>query len=291
MQFEKPTSIPIFDFGGSGPTINLAVANGFPPGTYAPLIEPLTSKYHVVSVQPRALWNDPPDPEVLSSWYMLADDLLAGLKEHNLTDVISIGHSMGGVAAMLAAIAEPSRFRALILLDPTLLSPPVVNMLYFLRIIGQMNRFPLARGALKRRNHFDSVDTAFAYWRRKQLFKMWSDEALRIYAECMTQPSSDGNGLELVWPPAWESQYFKTVLLDWPREVKKLRDLMPILAIQGSRTNTFTNSSAGIFRRLVPNAAVRKIKNHGHLFPMTAPEEVRNLITEWLAELPVKNKG
>lgn len=77
------------------PTMHLAVANGFPPLTYTPLLGPLTDRYRVVSLPPRPLWSNPPSPETLTSWRVLADDLLAGMREYDLRDVIAVGHSFG----------------------------------------------------------------------------------------------------------------------------------------------------------------------------------------------------
>ena len=52
----------------------------------------------------------------------LADDAIAFLTAMNLSDVILIGHSMGGLTAALAACRSPL-IRAAILADPTFLSP------------------------------------------------------------------------------------------------------------------------------------------------------------------------
>jgi sigma-B regulation protein RsbQ len=53
-----------------------------------------------------------------------ADDLLAVLRELNLHDVVFVGHSVGAMIGVLAAIKEPQRFGRLVLLAP---SPRFVN--------------------------------------------------------------------------------------------------------------------------------------------------------------------
>ncbi|MBC8099152.1 MAG: alpha/beta hydrolase, partial [Armatimonadetes bacterium] len=108
---------PIYEFGGSGQIINLAVANGFPPATYQPLFQPLIAAYRVLAMLPRALWQPSTPPTELLSWKItLAPDLLNGFHEHDLHDVIAVGHSFGAIASLLAVIQAPSRFKALILL-------------------------------------------------------------------------------------------------------------------------------------------------------------------------------
>ena len=38
------TDYPLTEFGGSGPLMVISLANGFPPQTYRPLLDPLTDR-------------------------------------------------------------------------------------------------------------------------------------------------------------------------------------------------------------------------------------------------------
>ncbi|WP_370448897.1 alpha/beta fold hydrolase [Cryobacterium sp. TMT2-15-1] len=53
-----------------------------------------------------------------------ADDLLEILDELDVTDVVYVGHSVGGMIGVLAANRDPSRFGALVLITP---SPRYIN--------------------------------------------------------------------------------------------------------------------------------------------------------------------
>ena len=284
MTQDIPSPLPIVEIGGRGPLIHLAVANGFPAQTYRPLLDPLTRDHRVINILPRALWPSPPLPDTLNSWAQMAEDILAGLRQRDLRDVIAVGHSMGGVASMLAVLAEPERFRALILLDPTFLPPSALRLIWLMRITGQSARFPLAEGARKRRAKFADFDDALAYWTPKPLFRDWPAESLRLYAESMTRPSADG-GLELAWPPLWEARYYMTVYLSWRREVRRLRGLLPVLAVQGALTDAFTDPSVRIMRRLVPDATYARVEGFRHLFPQAAPEQTRKIVEPWIRSL------
>ena len=274
---------PLIEIGGSGPPIHLALANGFPPEAYRPLLEPFTARYRVLCLLPRPLWNPPPAPDGLSSWRDLATDLLHGLRAHNLEGVIAVGHSMGGVHSLLAVLAEPCRFRALILLDPTILPPLPLAAIRLLQALGMGSHFPLVRGALRRRAHFESVEEAFAYWRAKPLFRDWSDEVLRLYAEGLTCPAPDGS-VTLRWSPQWEARIYQTILTDVWRDVPRLRGLLPTLIVRGEQTNTFVAASERRMRRLLPEATLITLEGHGHLFPMSAPQETRRIMEAWLRE-------
>lgn len=277
-----PTSYPLVDLGGAGPVVSLAIANGFPPQTYRPLLDPFTDRHRVVCLLPRALWGSSLPPESLTSWQQMADDLVAGLRQHHLTDVIAIGHSVGAVTSTLAAIAEPERFRALVLLDPSFLPPALLAVIRLLRATRQSHRFPLARASLRRRTKFANVEQAFEYWRVKPLFADWPAETIRLYAESMTRSSNNGGSVELAWPPQWESQVYQTIFTDWQREIPKLRSLLPVLVIRGTETNTFTGTAERIAKRLLPDATYASIEGHGHLFPQSAPVETRRIIESWL---------
>src|SRR5258708_5060336 len=111
------TRIEFHNFNGSsGPLVHLACANGFPAQTYTRALEPLFKNFHVVSANVRALWADCP-PESLTHWSQLGDDILRALDQITDQPVIGIGHSVGAVATMYAAIKCPERFSRLVLVD------------------------------------------------------------------------------------------------------------------------------------------------------------------------------
>ncbi len=280
----KPTMPqPLYTFGGAGPVMHLAIANGFPPQIYAPLLQPFTSRYRVVCLLPRALWPERPEPpDQPGSWRSLGDDLLAGMREYGLTGVIAVGHSFGGIASMLAALDEPERFHALILLDPTILPPERVQMLKMAKETGQTEQIPLVQTARRRRREFESANDAYTYFKTKSLFKDWPDETVLLYAESITRPSSSGNGVELVWSPEWEAHYYRSMYTEIWETLPRLRGLLPTLVIRGGTTDTFVEEAAAQMKSLVPDATYLEIPGHGHLFPQSAPEETRQVMETWL---------
>ena len=173
-------SIPLdllHDFGGQGPLIHLAHANGFPPGAYAPFAQALTTTspsdsgptYHLIGLPARPLWPGS-QPRSAPTWHTLADDLLQGLHELGLRDLIGLGHSMGGVYTMLAALRQPDLFRALVLIDPVILPPGWLRTLRLMRWLGLGRRQPLVQGALRRRRVWPSRQACFQRYRGKPLF-------------------------------------------------------------------------------------------------------------------------
>jgi pimeloyl-ACP methyl ester carboxylesterase len=263
--------------------LHIAVANGFAPETYLPMLQPLGGRFRLFSLPPRPLWDPPPPPESLHTWADLADDLLAGLRAHALADVVAIGHSFGAVASLLAAIQEPQRFRALILLDPTLLSSVFTVGSVVLRSIGQQTRNPLVKGALNRRANFATLDEAFSYWRGKCLFTDWSDEALRRYTESALH-RTPGGGYTLRWSPAWEARIFGTPMHISARALARLRETrLPVLTVRGGTSTTLPPAKAARLRAALPAMSYAEVDGHGHLFPQSAPDAAAAVIGEWLS--------
>ncbi len=278
---------PLIQLGGQtdAPMMHIALANGFPPQTYLPLLSPFTDDYQVMSLPPRALWGDQIPPTEYQDWQPLADDLLAGFAEHQLNDIVAVGHSFGAIASLLAVIKEPQRFKALILLDPTIL---MQNMLDMIRQAWEQNvneMIPLVQGAKRRRREFDSVDDAFERFRGKRLFADWSDEVLRLYVEHGTQARADGEGIELSWSAGWEAYYFSTVHLSIWDDLPTLDGLVPTLILRGGTSDTFMDVARDRVQELVPSATYDEIEGHGHLFPQSAPQATAERIATWLGDI------
>ncbi|HRE48934.1 MAG TPA: alpha/beta hydrolase [Aggregatilineales bacterium] len=274
---------PIHAFGGSGtPVIHMAIANGFPSQTYTPLLRPLTAAHRVIGTLPRALWTPSPPLKTAQTWDVMAEDILACLRAEALSDVIAIGHSMGGVASMLAVLKEPQRFRALVLLDPTFLPPRLLRPLRVVRALGLIQLMPPAKKALQRRRDFSSQEAFYEYLRTRKIFSDWTPEALHAYAHYGSRPKEDGPGVTLTWTPEWEAQYFFGIFGQTWRTVPKLRGRLPTLIVRGTASDTFFPDAAALTRQALPEAHFVELQGKGHLFPQTHPEETAALIQAWL---------
>jgi pimeloyl-ACP methyl ester carboxylesterase len=278
-------TIPLLELGGSGPVLNLAVANGFPPDTYQPLFSGLTKSYRIVSIPPRALWPDGQSPPAdAGSWISLTDDLLAGWKEHRLTPLIALGHSFGAVASMMAAVNQPSAVCALVLLDPTIFPRAKMQEYARAQAAGRTPRLSLVDTALKRRSRFSSHREAFDYWRGKELFRDWSDDALARYVQAMLRPEPDG-GWALTWPAEWEAWYYRSFYPHTWDLVPQLDQSIPVLIVGGETSDTFLPEAAAGMRKLLPRASFATIAGAGHLFPHSHPEATRAVVEPWLASI------
>lgn len=273
---------PVGDAGAF--MVHLAPANGFPPATYAPLFTP--TGWHAFSVGPRPLWLPPPPTAGLRGWAALGTDLADGLARAVPDQrVVGIGHSFGGIATLAAAVHAPERFRALVLLDPTIFPRPTYWALRLALVLGQRVRLPLAQGARRRRAAFAAPDDAFAYWRAKPLFRDWDDAALWAYVDAALERAA-GEGFTLRWPPEWEARIYETLEPATWGVLGRVRRLnLPILFVRGETSDVFRAETADAIARLLPQADQATIAGNGHLFPMSAPDRARDAIAGWLARV------
>ena len=162
-----PTSlIPSLDFGGDGPNLLFLHANGYPPACYRPLLARLAKRNRVTAMLQRPLWENS-RPEDIHDWTPFSDDLLRFLDENEShAPATVLGHSMGGIAALRAALRQPQRFQRLILLDPVLL-PPSFIAIWNIALVFKFAHLlhPHIKSALNRRREFDDLDTLFERYR------------------------------------------------------------------------------------------------------------------------------
>lgn len=280
-------SIPFSDFGGNGTSLTFLHANGYPPGCYRPLLTRLAEQYQVRAMFQRPLWNDS-NPNDIQDWTPLTDDLYSYLDEsHQTTPALVVGHSLGGIVALRAALRQPERFKAIILLDPVLLSPRNIfgwNLMRALRLGHHAH--PLIASAKNRRRVFDDLERLFSSYRRKSIFKYMDDEALRVYIEGITCPIENG-GYQLCYSVAWEVQIYHTGI--W-RDMELWRGLknfkVPTLIVRGAETDTFLEQAGKRVQRINPAIKVQSIPQSTHLVPLEKPQETYESIRDFLKEIP-----
>jgi pimeloyl-ACP methyl ester carboxylesterase len=278
-------NIPHFDLGGSGPPLHFLHANGYPPDSYKPLLELLQTKYHVFGMLLRPLWRNSQMDEV-QDWHVFSDDLIQLLSDSQTGPVIGVGHSIGGTVTLRAALRDPKKFRAIVLLDPVLFVPSFELTWNFVRALGLGRRFhPLIAGALKRRRTFDDLEQVFHRYRSREVFRYMNDDGLRIYIDGITSPNASG-GYDLVFSPEWEAHIYLTGLRDFDlwRELPQLE--VPTLIIRGAETDTFMRNAANLMSRKNPKIRIETLESSTHILPLERPHEVFDIIDSFLKEVP-----
>jgi len=272
-----------FDYGGTGKSLHFLHANGYPPDCYKPLFDLFKTRYHIFGMLLRPLWGDA-KPEEIRNWHPFSDDLLQFLASHN-NPMIGVGHSIGAVVTLRAALRDQSKFRALILIDPVLIVPAYMVLHKITRALGLGDRTrPLITGASKRRRHFDDLETVFKGYRTRKVFRYMTDDGLRAYIEGITNPSASG-GFDLVYSSEWEVQIYRTGMRDFDiwRDLPKLR--IPTLFIRGQETDTFLENAGRLVQKKSTNIRVETLAKATHILPLEYPNEVFDIMQSFLEEV------
>lgn len=274
---------PHFDLNNIGTPLHFLHANGYPPGCYKPLFELLHTQYYVFGMLLRPLWESSHLSEI-QNWKPFSEDLLQFL-ETRPGPVIGVGHSIGAVVTLRAALRAPDKFRALVLIDPVLFVPSFMLKWQVVRMLGLGDRLhPLISGAKKRRRTFDDLETVFRSYRTRPVFRYMSDENLRIFIEGMTQKTGNST-YNLIYSPEWEAQIYRTGMHDFDiwRALPNLS--VPTLFIRGAETDTFLESAARFVKRKQPKARVETLERSTHLLPLERPQEVFDIMQSFLQNL------
>jgi pimeloyl-ACP methyl ester carboxylesterase len=270
------------DWGGTGPVLHLAHANGFPPGSYRKLIELLKPRYHVVTLQSRSLVPEA-HPMSMQTWDDMAEDLAHALRDRGLSGVIGVGHSMGGVSTLLASVSHPGLFKAVVALDPVFVTGPRLLLLQALTLLRMRHLIPPASLARRRRELWNPREEAATSYRKKALFRRFDPECFQDYLthELTEQP---GGGFRLTIPTAWEARIFETS----PRAGwRRLRSVsVPTLVIRGSETDVLSREALERIRRTLPGVRTEELPDTTHLLPLEKPEECARRILAFLDTLP-----
>lgn len=257
--------------------MTFAWGNGFPMEMYLPLVREIHLDYRKVALPARAWWSNE-DPRSMKSWYPMVDDYLEAIQENNFAPVVGVGHSLGSILTLIAAVKQPHLFKAVILIDPVFYPRWIVRLAGLIESMGIELPKPLEDGARKRQDWWPSIEDAYQYFRGKALFRLSSDEVVRLYTAHITKP--DTTGVNLVYSKAWEAQIFHTPPLDEWRYPPKIQ--VPCLILAGENTMAFPNSAVRLWQRLRPDIPLVRVPKTSHLLPVEAPEIVAKLIQDFV---------
>jgi pimeloyl-ACP methyl ester carboxylesterase len=281
-----PGEMP-FELWGAGPEpLLFCHANGYPPACYQPLMENLAQPgRRIMAPHLRSLWPNA-DPLAIANWRTFSDDLASFLDTHASESITAVGHSVGGIQILRLAIAQPERFKAVILLDPVLFPLWMIlfwNVIYSLGIAYRVH--PLTAAAGRRRSVFASREMVFESYRRKPVFRYLDDAALRQMIEGMFVEASLGGECRLAQPTAWEQRIYVTGLRKDYELWQGLRTLgLPVLIVRGAETDTFWVETAQRVRQVRPRTRIETVKKATHLVPLERPGETAGLIEDFLKE-------
>jgi pimeloyl-ACP methyl ester carboxylesterase len=265
------------DWGGDGPQLVFAHANGFPPATYRMLLEELCRSFRVTAYAARPLWPDC-DPSQVRSWEDLAEDFRRALRDWGFRNAVGVGHSLGGALSILTCADDPTLFRALALVDPVVFTGFHALFWGTLKNLGFSHRLPLIRGARRRRDRFPDRDAVRTAYGGKSVFSTWDPRVLEDYVRAGFHEAEDGD-VVLRYSKTWEARIFELTPASVWSSMRRVA--VPTLFIRGASSDTFLDGAVDRVRRELPNATVLELADTTHFLPMERPREVAAMIIDW----------
>jgi pimeloyl-ACP methyl ester carboxylesterase len=192
-------TLALHDLGGDGPPLLLCHPTGFLAMTWAPMAHELAHVAHSWALDFRGHGQSTSPASGDFSWHGMRDDVLAVIDDLGLTDVVAVGHSMGGAALLMAEQRRPGTFAGMWLYEP-IVFPPVEG--------GGDRPNPLAGAARRRRPRFAGREAAYANFASKPPLDALAPDALRAYVDHGLRDAPDGDGVELACTPETEARVF-----------------------------------------------------------------------------------
>jgi pimeloyl-ACP methyl ester carboxylesterase len=262
-----PHAGPSFREAGAGPGVVCIHANASTSGQWRALMELLATNFHVLAPDLYDSGNSPPWPSdriiELRDEVRLIEPVLA----RGGSPLTLIGHSYGGAVALIAALANPGRVRALALYEPTLFalldaeSPPPNEG------EGIRNAVAEATRALDAGDRDAAAERFIDYWMGTGT---WKQTPLQRKA-----PIADAVKNVRRWSHA---------LFTEPTPLAAFRSLdVPVLYMMGKRSTPSAHGVARLLAKTLPRVELVEFDQLGHMGPVTHSDRVNEVIEHFLA--------
>lgn len=185
----------------------------------------------------------------------LADDVLGLIDSLKLDAPILLGHSMGGLTASLVAARRGQAISALILIDPTFLTPEMQREVFESEVAAEHQRFLL-----------ETKDDLLAQAQRRSPTRSTEIIEHLVDARLRTSPAA----FDVLAPPN----------PDWRAIVHEIR--FPILLLIAER-GIVSLETAQELQRSNPLLSVELITDAGHGLPYDVPERLRDIVSSFVS--------
>lgn len=254
---------------GSGPGVVCLHANASTSGQWRALMDALAPRFRVLAPDLYDCGRSPawPSDRVIG----LRDEvaLIEPVLARAGAPLVLVGHSYGGAVALVAALANPGRVRALVLYEPTLFAlieaeRPAPN-----EADGIRNTVIDAARALDAGDRDAAAERFIDYWMEPGAWRRMPEERKPAIAASVTNIRR--------WAHA---------LMTEPTPLAAFGALdVPVLYMTGGRSTASAHGVARLLTPALPRVEAVRFEKLGHMAPVTHPEPVNEAIARFLAQV------
>lgn len=213
-------------------------------------------------------------------WPIMAADIVAALDALDLSNVLLVGHSVGGYLSAITAAERPDRFSKLLIIDPVIMSPERYAFSMGMRQHKKPEDNPISR----RRNAWQGPDEMYERFKDRSPFNVWQDRVLRDFCDHALAPGDAPR--KLACDPMHEVQIYLHQNGDAIHSALTLveQPVTILRAMEPTETDDpFNMSKSPTWPELVHQFANAREEYHPeltHFIPMQAPELVVQTIVK-----------
>lgn len=257
---------PYFREAGTGPGVVCVHSNASTSGQWRGLMDRLAPKFHVLAPDSYGSGKSPDWPS--DRRIRLRDEaaLIEPVLARAGSSLALVGHSYGAAVALIAALADPGRVRAMALYEPTLFAlldaeTPPPN-----EADGIRDAVATAGLALDAGNQDAAAERFIDYWMGRGAWKRTPEARRPSIAASVTNVRR--------WAHA---------LFTEPTPLEAFRSLdVPVLYMVGKRSTASARGVARLLAAALPQVELLELGDLGHMGPMTHPDLVNDVIARYL---------
>jgi pimeloyl-ACP methyl ester carboxylesterase len=266
--------IPYVRESGAGPGVVCVHSNASTSTQWRALMDRLSPDYHVLAADSLGAGRSPAWPEhrevTLSDEVALLEPVFAAAG----SPFSLVGHSYGAAVALIAALAAPSRVRAVAVYEPTLFG-----------LVEQQAPGHAANHGIRNA----AADAACAIEARDPT------AAARVFIDYWMEPGSWDRMPAVRQAPVSASMVniagWAHALFSEPTQLRAFRELrVPVLYMVGSRSPASSREVARLLTKSLPDVQLKEFVGLGHMGPVTHPEVVNDAVASFLASHHVEHE-
>jgi len=257
---------PFFREAGSGPGVVCLHSNASSSGQWRALVDMLAPKFRALAADSYGAGKSPAWPTDRHVWLRDEVALLEPVFARAGDPFTLVGHSYGGAIALIAAVTQPGRVRALALYEPTLFA-----------VVDQESPPPndadgIKNVAIASAAYLDAGDPDRA---AEQFIDYWMGKGAWASTPAARKPP-------IVASIANVSGWAHALMRE-PTPLAAFRNLtIPVLYMMGSDSPASSRAVARVLTRALPKVEVVEFKGMGHMGPITHPDAVNAAIARFL---------